>query len=356
MAVSYVSVVIPARQSQNTIRVTVDSLWKQTRRPDEVLIVVEKGDPTCSTIEDYMAARFVRQIEVEIPKGMVRDAHLKRLLGAEQASGDVLFFTDSKIIIEEHAVERLVALMKEHKAEAVAGMTPAWKSQEKHFLARVQDAGLVQPHPDFKEVGWLTKENFGKTESLPVTSCFAMSRNAFERVKHDFGIEFSAGSSSYDDYVLSWLLVNHNVDILTTNQVIGHHKHRLTWRDLSIQISRSGQGAGNLLFFYPDCPLATRRLKQVVMLSVLLLIGLISMPLSLILAGWQGLVWLMLVGFSGLALMGIANAIKARSFFGLLFPPVTILLITIFMRHYLRAVAKKGRFQEHEIKLYLQLQ
>jgi cellulose synthase/poly-beta-1,6-N-acetylglucosamine synthase-like glycosyltransferase len=352
---TFLSVVIPARHSQDTIRVTLDSLARQTRLPDEVIIVVGADDPTGTTIQDYLASGFARILEMEIPQSLVRDTQWKRRFGAQQAKGEVIFFTDSKIIVEEHALERTLALMDEYKVEAVAGVSPGWAEQKDHFLAKVQDLGLVIPVPNFGSNQLLHRENFGQTENLPVGPAFAMTKRAFDLIQADFGLEFTRVAASYDDYVMAWLLVDKGITILTTGSVIAYHKHRLTWGGITTQMARSGQSAGNLTFFYPTCPLAYRRRTQIWTIVGLAAVGLVSLPTMLVFFGLTSLFWLGLAGISSLLLLGITNAIKARSWWGLLIPPVTVMLILTFVSHYIKAISRKGSIEEHEFKLYLQI-
>ena len=246
-----VSVVIPARDSQHTIRHTLESLARQTRQPDEVIIVVGPDDLTHTTIESFVDIGFVRVLEVDPPAELVRDAHWKRWVGAKAAKGDVIFFTDSKVIVEEQSIEKALELMDRYGVMVVAGITAAWPDQAQHFMAKVQDKGLVVNNPQFPDVGFLTRENFGESESLPVTTTLFIARQAFECFQDDFGIDFSAMASSYDDYVVAWLLVRAGVTILITTKVVAHHRHRMTWKNYTAQIARSGQSAAVLLFQYP---------------------------------------------------------------------------------------------------------
>jgi len=350
-----VSVVIPARDSEGTICETIDSLAAQTRRPDEVIVVVGCSDQTCTAIEDYIATGFVRVLEKEPPADFVRDAHWKRWVGAKAATGNVLFFTDSKSILEEHAIQRALGLMDEHDVSVVAGTAPAWPNQASHFMAKIQDKGLVQNNPKFPKVGFLTRENFGRTESLPVTGALVMTRQAFECIQDDFGVRFSIVASTYDDYVTGWLLVKSGFTILTTNKVVAYHRHRLTWKSYTTQISRSGQSAAVLVRQYPDCPFGKRRLMQVAAVWGLAALGLTIATAAFLVFGSVAVLAMFALVISGFFTLGVANAIKARDIWGFLIPPVTTLLIFTFATHFSKGWVRRGRLASHEAVEYLQI-
>lgn len=350
-----VSVVIPARDSQDTVRYTIESLAHQTRRPDEVIVVVGNGDLTRTAIEDYINDGFVKTMEVDPPAHMIRDAQWKRRAGARIAKGDVIFFTDSKCILEESALELTLELMDRYGVMALAGIVPAWPEQAGSFMAMVQDRGLVQNNPNFPEVGFLTKENFGSSESLPGLGAFAMSRQAFECIERDFGVEFSAVASSYDDYVTAWLLVKSGITILVTNRVVGYHKHRLVWKDYVAQISRSGQSAAVLVHQYPDCPFSKRRLIQ-----VLAILGLTAVSLTVVVAfmlafGFTAVLVMAALALTCYIIFGIANTIKAKDIWGFFIPLFTVLLIFTFTFHFTKGWVKRGHLEFQEAQGYLQI-
>lgn len=350
-----VSVVIPARESQGTIRKTIESLAGQTRPPDEVIVVVGRGDRTCTAIEDYIDSGFVRVLERDLPARFVRDAHWKRWVGAKAAKGDVLFFTDSKVILEQHAIQRALELMDEYSVMVVAGIVPAWPDQASHFITKIQDKGLVQNNPNFPDVGFLTRDNFGRTESLPGTGALVMTRQAFEQIQDDFGVAFSATAPSYEDYVTVWLLVRSGIPVLITNKVVVYHKHRLTWGDYLTQISRSGQGAVAIRFRYPDCPFGRRRLAQVFAVWGLAATSLVVAGTSISAFGLSA-IWVMAILAMGFYfILGMVNAVRARDLWGFLIPPVTTLLILTFVVHFSKGWVKRGCLEPQEALKYLQI-
>lgn len=350
-----VSVVIPARNSQDSIRPTINSLATQTRRPDEVVVVVARNDPTRTTIEDYLG--FVQLLETSPPARFVRDAHWKRWTGAKVAKGDVVLFVDSGVIVEENAISKILELMSEYGVQVVGGIVPAWPEAASHFVIKVQDKGLVTNYPEFPEARFINRDNFGDSESLAVTGILGMTRRAFESIQDDFGVEFSSIAATYDDYVVDWLLVSRGITILVSNQVIGYRKPRLTLRGYAKEISRSGQSAAVMRNEYPECPFGKRRLFQTLAVWGLVAASLATAVLSLIAFGATALLVMTSLAVGGFFFLGVANAIKARDLDGFFIPPITIFLIFVFAFHFTKSWIwiRQNRLEPRKIQEYLQI-
>jgi len=349
-----VSVVIPARDSQSTIRTTVETLHNQTRRPDEVVIVVGENDLTRVTIEDFITSGFVTMIVTKPPSDYIRDAQWKRWVGTKQSMGDIIFLTDSMILLEEHALENALRLMKEHQVSVLGGITPSWPDQSNNFWAILHDKALVSNLPQFPVAGLLTAEKFGETESLPVTAALMMTRSVFESVEHDFALEFSKVGASYEDFALSWLIVKAGYAILMTNQVVAYHKHRINWFEYSKQIGRSGQGAAVMAKMYPDCPLSTRKFKQVKLIKIGLLLIAISVLFATIMFKSTTIMVVLLLSVVGFLALGVLNVFKAKKIQAFFFPLFTTLLILNFALHFNKTYTQTS-YTPFMVNEYLQI-
>ena len=101
-----VSVVVPVRDEEQSIRELLDSLLTQTRPPDEI-VITDGGstDATPQIIEEYIRqgapVRLIRAGPALPGRG--------RNLGAAQASHEWLAFTDAGIRLENNWLEALVA-------------------------------------------------------------------------------------------------------------------------------------------------------------------------------------------------------------------------------------------------------
>lgn len=100
-----ISVVIPVRDEEASIRSLLDSVMAQSRRPDEV-VIVDGGskDNTTSIIESYIARGF--------PIRLVTAEHAypgeARNLGVQHARYDFIAFTDAGIRLHPRWLERLL--------------------------------------------------------------------------------------------------------------------------------------------------------------------------------------------------------------------------------------------------------
>ncbi|MDQ3008213.1 MAG: glycosyltransferase [bacterium] len=344
-----VSVVIPALDAKDTIALTINSLQSQTRLPDEIIIVVGPNDNTSLGLETVPTT--VRFLKVNVPSVFTRDAQWKRREGARASVGSVIFFADSKALIEKHSIENALRLMDVAAVSVVAGISPDWPDQQQHLISKVHDHALIMNCPSFPHQAVLNKANFGHTESLPVTTALAMKREVFAAIEADFAVEFSSIASTYDDYLLSWLVVSAGYDILLTDQVIGYHKHRLNWKEYRRQISRSGQSAAIMLQQYPGCPFGQRRKIQVILIWAVLLMGMI---MSIFSALHFGLAQTLLLGILGYSVLGFMNLRKAKwDPAGFVIPLFTIVLILTFSWHFSNIVLKPRETQQFD-KRYFQ--
>ena len=90
-----VSVVIPCKANEKTIRATVDSLIVQNY-PElrEIILIGSPGDSTWEALDGVLDPR-VFIIETETPPG-IRDANFKRDLGIRETTTDLVSLVDSE--------------------------------------------------------------------------------------------------------------------------------------------------------------------------------------------------------------------------------------------------------------------
>lgn len=349
-----ISVVIPVRESKETIRKTIDSLYSQTLLPDEVIVVSTYNDSTYVVIKDYVEKGLVKIVNTNVPKEYIRDSQWKRYIGIKESKGDVVFLVDSKIILREDAIENSVYLMNINNVKVVAGITPAWPEQKKDFWAQVHDQALISNLPKFIGEKQLNSINFGKSESLPVTAMLMMKKEVFDQISEDFALNFSKIASTYDDYVLSWLIVRAGYSILTTNKVVAYHKHRISGKRYFQQIARSGQSAAIMNIMYHDCPFALRREKQVLLISIMVVVA-----ISLIILDFFStqlllnfISWIYIIAFY--SILGIINMVKSKNLKAYIFPFISILLILNFSYHFIKTNLKTNH-NPKDVDSYLQI-
>jgi glycosyltransferase involved in cell wall biosynthesis len=135
-----VSVVIPVRDEENSIRELLDSLLQQTRPPDEI-VIADGGsvDATPQIIEEYIR----KGAPVRLICAGVALPGRGRNLGAAQASFEWLAFTDAGIRLSEDWLEALVARAEQDNSiDVVYGW---WQPVTDTFFKQCAAIAYVSP-------------------------------------------------------------------------------------------------------------------------------------------------------------------------------------------------------------------
>lgn len=103
-----VSVVIPAYRAAGTIKAAIDSLLRQTRLPDEIL-VIDDGSP--DNLRDVLAPYGSLVTLVRKPNGGAASA---RNMGLNRAGGDWVGFLDADDFWEPTKLERQLDIIRRH--------------------------------------------------------------------------------------------------------------------------------------------------------------------------------------------------------------------------------------------------
>lgn len=126
-----VSVVLLTKNSAATVRKALESIFNQTRMPDEVIVV--DGSSKDDTL------KIVRQFPVKIVTEPGAGFGHARNVGVKNATGDLVFFIDSDCYAEPDWIEKILAHFDKPEIAGVTGQTRLWNTNSgvARFLAYV---------------------------------------------------------------------------------------------------------------------------------------------------------------------------------------------------------------------------
>jgi glycosyltransferase involved in cell wall biosynthesis/4-amino-4-deoxy-L-arabinose transferase-like glycosyltransferase len=256
-----VSVVIPVKNSQHTIRATVDCLLAQEYPAlAEIIVVGDVGDPTWQALADETDPRLLIVEHEEIPGK--REPAIKRDVGLRKARGEILALADSDIMMDPDWLSRAVALLIAQRGGVVCG---GMRSADDNFWGRFVDGNtLAAKTPRVPRSYKVTARNFGKHgRKPPITANAVMTREVYDNCPMDHAWAFG-----YEDYEWFWRIARAGHQIFYASGLTGAHHHRRSFRALCREYKISAHGCAEFIRAYPDSPLARKRRKQAVVLPL----------------------------------------------------------------------------------------
>jgi 4-amino-4-deoxy-L-arabinose transferase-like glycosyltransferase/GT2 family glycosyltransferase len=316
-----VSIVIPCKANEKTIRATVDSLLGQDY-PElaEVICVGDPGDSTWAALAGIEDPRLVL-IEQEKTPGQ-RDPNVKRDKGLRKASGDVLALADSDIVMGPGWLSGAVALLARQGGGLVAGGMRAIHGDRywPRFVDRNALAAKTSRLPRPYEV---TAANFGaRGRKPPLTANAVFTRGLYEACPLD-----AAWAYGYEDYEWYWRLAKGGHRIQYHGGLTASHHHREKSGQQGRGYRRSAQGCAQFVRRHPGSPLAVKRRTQAAVLPVTAL-AVAGVAVAAVIAGY-GLAVALLAGTVALAAAG-REAVQSRSMHGLAYPAAAAVLAGVF--------------------------
>lgn len=331
-----IAVVVPVKESQNTIRACVTSLLMQ-HYPAKVILVGDVHDGSWREVQDYISSGQVTVLEAIITSA-ARDANAKRNIGLTYARDhgyEVFALTDSDMELPPNWTATGASLIQEGW-QCVAG---PMQSVETGFWPDYIDKSPILPKtPRMSPNYVVTRYNFGKRKP-PITANVFFTSKVYDLVgglDPDF-------VRDYEDYEFFARMATEGVDILCTQQLAGGHHHNAGLLTLAKDYMATGWGCADFVAFRSGSPFAKQRLHQVTFLRT----AGIVVPLSIaVLLALLPSVWLGLLA-AAIAVYGLAatySVAKAHVLKAALFPLVTGFFLVAFMQGFAkgRAFNKTG--------------
>src|SRR5215469_9998042 len=173
-----VSVVIPVKNSQRTIRSTVMALLAQDYPAlAEVIVVGDVGDQTWQALAEITDPRLAIIEHEEVPGK--REPATKRDVGLRKARGQILALVDSDINMDPNWLSHAVTLLTEQQGGVVCG---GMRAIRESFWSRFVDGNtLAAKTPRVPRSYLVTEANFGKHgRKPPITANVVLSRDVYD--------------------------------------------------------------------------------------------------------------------------------------------------------------------------------
>jgi len=328
-----VSVVIPVKNSQRTIRTTVDALLTQDYPAlAEIIVVGDVGDQTWQALADVTDPRLVI-IEQEQMPGR-REPADKRDAGLRKARGQILALVDSDINMDQDWLSRGVTLLTEQQGGVVCG---GMRAITDSFWTRFVDGNtLAAKTPRVPRSYQVTTAHFGgHRRKPPVTANVLLSRDVYDDCPMD-----ETWGYGYEDYEWFWRIARSGHRILYAAGLDGAHHHRRSFRALAGEYRVSAEGCAHFIRAYPDCPLARKRRVQAVLLP-LAGAGALAATAGVVVAGY-GMI-LLVTASAAAATLAVREVILTRRLEGIGYVAAGLALGTLFVFSLSWRLARPGR-------------
>lgn len=102
------SVVVPTYRRPDDLRDCLGSLFEQSRMPDEILVVDNDSEGSAEPVVGVLAETArMRGINLRFVRGRVNSLPAARNLGIDQTEGDILFFIDDDVLLDQRYLEEI---------------------------------------------------------------------------------------------------------------------------------------------------------------------------------------------------------------------------------------------------------
>lgn len=228
----FVSVIIPAFNSEATIKDLLESLMLLDYIKDKLEKIIVDGGSTDRTIE--IAKSYPVKIIVESRKGI----NVARNAGVKSSKGEILIFTDSDCVVPKDWVRKIVEDFKDQNVGCLGGSALRY---EDNFLSRYADISVVPVLRRFKKREIL--DNVKLLLRYPAGCNMAFRREAVEKAGF-FNEKIHYG---FDEDDLAERVCKLGYKMLLDPEVIVWHKHRRSLRNLLKQFFNYGKGGALLV-------------------------------------------------------------------------------------------------------------
>lgn len=233
----------------------LDSLVRQTRQPDEI-VIVDGGstDQTTATIQSYTDRLPLRLL---VEHGCNISAGRNRAVAAAQ--GDIIVTTDAGVVLEDTWLERLIQPLLADPALEVAG---GFFLAEANTVFEAAMGATVLPLPD----------EIDATTFLPSSRSVAFRKAAWERVGG-----YPEWLDYCEDLIFDLRLKASGVPFAFVPGAVAHFRPRTTLRSFYRQYYRYARGDGKADLWRKRH--AIRYVTYLVVLPAILLLGALLHPL-----------------------------------------------------------------------------
>lgn len=119
-----ISIIIPTYQHANTLRSCLESIFSQTRKPDEVIVV---DDGSTDQTQEILLNYSTKIISIKQKNAGAPSA---RNNGFYKSTGDFVLFCDADVVMRPEMIERMETMLKSHPeaSYAYSGFLWGWKT------------------------------------------------------------------------------------------------------------------------------------------------------------------------------------------------------------------------------------
>lgn len=270
-----ISVVIPVHNASQGLGACLDALERQTMPQERYEIIVVNdgpGDASVETIADRCGVTFLSQPQ--------RGAAAARNLGAKQAQGEILLFTDADCVPESNWIEAMIAPFADQEVVGVCGVV---RTRQTSLVPRFIQLEYDYRYRNIAKHPWIDFVNTG-------TAGYR---------KHVFmeGGGFRENLLGAEDTELSFRLASQGHKMVFAPEAIVYHSHPESILEYAQRKYHYGYWRMRVYHRHPHKAVADSRTPQTQKIQI----GLLFLLVAAIIGGilWRGSVWLA----GGLALL-----------------------------------------------------